>query len=141
LIAGNYSFQLQVTDSQGRIAKDSVNYQVIHDTLVGKEFVFNQTWLRFGSSIDEEIYVAITDSVLLYTNQRLMEVSIQLDGTTNWVSVPMCNWYYGQTVSNQAFYYDYFCPFCDMSGVLIEKNYPLDDNLVNKPVKVKVKFL
>src|SRR5215471_18831339 len=48
LVEGNYSFELQITDVQGKNFRDSVNYHVVQDSLGGKEFIFNQTWLQDG---------------------------------------------------------------------------------------------
>jgi hypothetical protein len=139
LVIGVYSFELEVKDYQGRIAKDTVRYDVIQDTLGGKEFNYNDTWLVYHDGGYDEIYVQVFDSANFYNTTRIIDVSLQLNGSSNWINVPRWEWYYDPVVPNQTGFYSMFGSPGHDTFLLIE-NYSSDSTLIGKPVKVKVKF-
>ena len=125
-------------------------------TLKGRELVFDKNWTYWKDATggQDELYVVVNPSdsfaILLMISYQT-EISIQLEQPAIWMVLPQ--WQHGtgngilftnpNPMSSSNGYVWYFGdrPYETRNYFLIEGAYPVNDQLANKPVKVKVKFL
>jgi len=119
----------------------------VDTTLKGQQFIFPSSFLYWqDGGVFDEIYVSInpSDSFSIASLSYLQtEVSIQIDTSSNWISLPFYNWYnnYSPFSSSTGLYWTFpIWPYQTNSYFLIE-SAPLNFQLVGKSLKVRIKFI
>jgi hypothetical protein len=139
-IEGSYTFELKATDSNGtKVSSDTMALHVIHDTLSGKEFIFQNRW-EGDSLYNPGVALWIDAPSLFYTAYRLLDVSLQFDTSITWLDVPRL--IYPGWPSNPGYLYHLGQDADSGSPAKLEiYNTNWNYALINRKVNVRVKFL
>jgi hypothetical protein len=133
-VEGIYIFRLEVIDDKGVMDDDTVQIEFVQNTLSGNIVLYQDVWGCNDLCQDGDVYWTPQSdpaNPLRYFDPDIpLEVSILLDGSTDWVSVSHRDSLPPRI--NQFFYY-------------IERNllwvFAHDAKLIGKAIQVRVKFL
>jgi len=131
---GIYSFKLHVTDDEGAVDDDIVQIMFIKN-LIGFEYFFQQSWSsNDGAGADNDVYVTTLSLPDLFLPNISLEVSLLLESSTVWISVPKDR---SPLATNSQYYY-----FIGSDVLFVYASYPGSFvQLIGKGVTVKIKFL
>lgn len=144
LVAGEYQFELQVTDAGNLQSKDTVAITVVVNTLSGQEFIFdNLIWELadfYGMGLDD-VYLGTPPRPNLFMNAPNQaynlyfpkDVYVKFDTTSTWLLVKSAA-QFDPSIPVQ-YVYDIASPY------LYVHVYALNYNLVGRKASIKVKFL
>lgn len=109
--------------------------------LSNQEFIFASTWKHWSDAMSNDIYVTLDSIPVISQATTQTQVSIQLDTSSQWLTIPMYDWYGHQPIPQSNGYYWFFSryPYSGNSSINIEAN-PVNYQLEGKPVKVKLKI-
>ena len=125
-----------------------------NDTLKGREFIFEKNWIYWkGASGYEEMFAIVNPSdsfsISSMTGYKT-EIVIQIDTLSAWIVIPNWQWCIGTGIpvsdprkhsDNGYVWYFGRCPYQTSHDFWIEGLEPINSQVANKQVRIKVKFL
>jgi len=148
--SGVYEFELQVTDNNGLMSRDtiaafvnSLPTSLLHSP--GCIIFQDLTWKFWSDAMGDEIYITVNPLPafsIAFMASKQVQVCLQLDTSSAWINVPKWDWYgnYNPPPANDGYIWSFpWYPYSTPSYFLIE-NYPLNYQLLSRRVKVKVLF-
>jgi hypothetical protein len=131
---GVYHFLLSVVDNRNAIANDTVQIQCIKNSVNNGGFIFNRVWKCNDRCDDNDVYLSTVGGLNLFGNPNVpLEVSVLLDSSTVWATVPR----YTIPLPSTKYYYE----IRDQVLFVHVVPFPGASRLIGKSVMLKIRFV
>lgn len=132
LISGEYKFEITAS-YDGYTAKDTLPLSVLKDTLAGKQYNFQTTWIYNDDWYPYTMILQVNRPDLFYSSgNRKIEVEMKLQGSDTWTRIS------DKPALGDKFIYQIMT--CERMLFLLPADYK-DVSVLNQKAEVRVKFL